>query len=79
MVVQRYLGRGDSRTLSFGQSPQRLVCDVKQEVPADHYRHSRLEYLRALERAHPVEPPAETVDDEDEKVAAVGAGDGPSV
>jgi cytochrome b subunit of formate dehydrogenase len=46
------------------------------KVPADHYRHSRPEYLRALERAHLVEPPAEPGDDVDEKAAAVGAGDG---
>ena len=26
------------------------------KVPADHYRHSRPEYYRALERAHLVEP-----------------------
>ena len=29
------------------------------KVPADHYRHTRPEYFRALERAHMVEPPAE--------------------
>jgi formate dehydrogenase gamma subunit len=44
------------------------------KVPADHYRHSRPEYYRALERAGMVELPAEPVDyDEDQ-----GAGDGPS-
>lgn len=30
--------------------------------PADHYRHSRPEYFRALERAHLVERPAESAD-----------------
>ena len=48
---------------------------INGKVPADHYRHSRPEYLRALERAHLVEPPAEAGDDEDEELAAVGAGD----
>jgi hypothetical protein len=32
------------------------------KVPADHYRHSRPEYYRALERAHLVEPAAEPKD-----------------
>jgi len=32
------------------------------KVPADHYRHSRPEYLRALERAHLVELPTEPAD-----------------
>jgi formate dehydrogenase gamma subunit len=34
------------------------------KVPADHYRHSRPEYLRALQRAHLVELPAEPEDAE---------------
>ena len=33
------------------------------KVPADHYRHSRPEYYRALERAHLVELPAEPEDE----------------
>ena len=32
------------------------------KVPADHYRHSRPEYFRALERAHLVERPGESAD-----------------
>jgi hypothetical protein len=32
------------------------------KVPADHYRHSRPEYLRALERAHLVELPTDPED-----------------
>jgi len=34
------------------------------KVPADHYRHSRPEYYRALERAHLVELPSEPEDSE---------------
>ena len=34
------------------------------KVPADHYRHSRPEYLRALERAHLVEMPTDPADAE---------------
>lgn len=37
---------------------------IDGKVPADHYRHSRPEYLRALERAHLVEP---TASDDDEQ------------
>jgi formate dehydrogenase gamma subunit len=37
------------------------------KVSADHYRHSRPEYYRALERAHLVELPAECATDGDEK------------
>jgi cytochrome b subunit of formate dehydrogenase len=44
------------------------------KVPADHYRHSRPAYLRALERAHLVELPAEPADYEDEQ----GTDDAPS-
>jgi hypothetical protein len=32
---------------------------INGKVPADHYRHSRPAYLRALERAHLVELPGE--------------------
>jgi formate dehydrogenase gamma subunit len=35
---------------------------INGKVPADHYRHSRPEYLRALERAHLVERPGESAD-----------------
>ncbi len=35
---------------------------INGKVPADHYRHSRPEYLRALERAHLVERPVESAD-----------------
>ena len=35
---------------------------INGKVPADHYRHSRPEYLRALERAHLVERPRESAD-----------------
>jgi cytochrome b subunit of formate dehydrogenase len=44
------------------------------KVPADHYRHSRPEYLRALERAHLVELHAETAEDGKEQ----GTDDAPS-
>ncbi len=51
---------------------------INGKVPADHYRHSRPEYLRALERAHLVEHPTEPADEEDERAAAAArAGDGP--
>jgi len=33
---------------------------ITGKVPADHYRHSRPEYLRALERAHLVELPSDS-------------------
>jgi formate dehydrogenase gamma subunit len=39
---------------------------INGKVPADHYRHSRPEYLRALERAHLVEATTESDDDRDE-------------
>lgn len=35
---------------------------INGKVPADHYRHSRPEYLRALERAGLVERPGESAD-----------------
>ncbi len=47
------------------------------KVPADHYRHSRPEYYRALERAHLIEPPTEPVDCADEQGATDGPGDKP--
>jgi cytochrome b subunit of formate dehydrogenase len=40
------------------------------KVPADHYRHSRPEYFRALERAHLVELATEPVDSVEEHEAA---------
>jgi cytochrome b subunit of formate dehydrogenase len=43
---------------------------------ADHYRHSRPEYLRALERAHLVEGVTQPAEDE-EKAVAAGASTGP--
>jgi len=52
---------------------------INGKVPADHYRHSRPEYLRALERAHLVELPAEPADYKDEQAAAASAGDDPPV
>jgi len=47
---------------------------IDGKVPADHYRHSRPEYLRALERAHLVELPTDPADYDDEQ----GSGDGHS-
>jgi formate dehydrogenase gamma subunit len=44
------------------------------KVPADHYRHSRPEYFRALERAHLIELPTDPDDYEDER----GSADDPS-
>jgi cytochrome b subunit of formate dehydrogenase len=52
---------------------------INGKVPADHYRHSRPEYLRALERAHLVELPTEPADYEDEQAAAAAASDDPPV
>jgi formate dehydrogenase gamma subunit len=40
------------------------------KVPADHYRHSRPEYFRALERAHLVEWATEPVESVEEQEAA---------
>jgi cytochrome b subunit of formate dehydrogenase len=55
---------------------------IDGKVPADHYRHSRPAYLRALERAHLVEKPpvssAEEAVDVEEKAVAATAGGGPS-
>jgi hypothetical protein len=42
---------------------------IDGKVPADHYRHARPEYYRALERAHLIElptNPADYVDEQDE-------------
>jgi hypothetical protein len=36
---------------------------IDGKVSTDHYRHSRPEYLRALERAHLVEKPSTPADD----------------
>jgi len=40
------------------------------KVPADHYRHSRPEYFRALERAHLVQLPTEPAAESDEQGSA---------
>jgi cytochrome b subunit of formate dehydrogenase len=37
------------------------------KVPADHYRHARPEYLRALERAHLIELPSDPADFEEQQ------------
>jgi formate dehydrogenase gamma subunit len=50
---------------------------INGKVPADHYRHSRPEYLRALERAHLVEPPADPADFEEEQGTADAPNDNP--
>jgi cytochrome b subunit of formate dehydrogenase/nitrate/TMAO reductase-like tetraheme cytochrome c subunit len=52
---------------------------INGKVPADHYRHSRPEYLRALERAHLVEPAEPCTEEVEPKATAAKAGDGPSV
>jgi cytochrome b subunit of formate dehydrogenase len=51
---------------------------INGKVPADHYRHSRPAYLRALERAHLIEHPAAS-EEVKPKAAAAKAGDGPLV
>ena len=43
---------------------------INGKVPADHYRHSRPAYLRALERAGLVEIPADPADSVEEQEAA---------
>jgi formate dehydrogenase gamma subunit len=48
---------------------------IDGKVPADHYRHSRPEYYRALERAHLIEQPTEPSDYRNEQ----GEDDAPSV
>jgi cytochrome b subunit of formate dehydrogenase len=51
---------------------------INGKVPADHYRHSRPQYLRALERAHLVEYPVSSAEEEvEQKAAAAKAGEGP--
>jgi hypothetical protein len=50
---------------------------INGKVPADHYRHSRPEYLRALERAHLVELPTETSDHRDKHGADDALGNNP--
>jgi hypothetical protein len=40
------------------------------KVPADHYRYSRPEYYRALERAHMIEHPDKPAEFHDEHEAA---------
>jgi formate dehydrogenase gamma subunit len=50
---------------------------INGKVPADHYRHSRPEYLRALERAHLVEYPTKPAGAEEKQAAAAIAGGGP--
>jgi cytochrome b subunit of formate dehydrogenase len=44
------------------------------KVPADHYRHSRPEYFRALGRAHLIELPSEPAEYEDEQGTADNPG-----
>jgi formate dehydrogenase gamma subunit len=48
------------------------------KASADHYRHSRPAYLRALERAHLVELPTDPADYEDEPGTSDTPGDNPS-
>jgi formate dehydrogenase gamma subunit len=50
---------------------------INGKVPADHYRHSRPEYLRALERAHLVELPTDPADYGDEQGTADDPSDDP--
>jgi cytochrome b subunit of formate dehydrogenase len=47
------------------------------KVPADHYRHSRPEYYRALERAHMIELATKPADSGEEQRAADAPGDKP--
>ena len=49
------------------------------KVPADHYRHTRPEYLRALERAHLVELPEDPADYVEEEKTADAPSDNPPV
>ncbi len=51
---------------------------INGKVPADHYRHSRPAYYRALERAGLVKLPAEPGDYAEEQGAAEGASDRPT-
>jgi hypothetical protein len=52
---------------------------INGKVPSDHYRHSRPEYLRALERAHMVESANPSVEEVEAEAVAANAGDGRSV
>ena len=50
------------------------------KVPADHYRHARPAYYRALERAHLIELPEEPVDSEEaHKTAVLSPIEGPVI
>jgi formate dehydrogenase gamma subunit len=51
---------------------------VNGKVPADHYRHSRPEYFRALERARLVELPTDPADYEDEQGTDTPSDDPPA-
>jgi hypothetical protein len=51
---------------------------IDGKVPADHYRHSRPEYYRALERAHMIEEPSEPSEFHDEHGAGDTTGDKPA-
>lgn len=48
------------------------------KVPADHYRHSRPAYFRALERAHLIKLPAELDHRKEEPTTADASGDNPA-
>ena len=50
---------------------------IDGKASADHFRHTRPEYLRALERAHLVEMPAEPADYRDEPGSGETPGDKP--
>jgi len=50
---------------------------INGKIPADHYRHSRPEYFRTLERAGLVELPSEPSDFLDEHGAGDSSGDKP--
>jgi cytochrome b subunit of formate dehydrogenase len=50
---------------------------IDGKVPADHYRHSRPEYYRALERAHLIELPSEPSDYREEDGVGDSSGDEP--
>ena len=51
---------------------------IDGKVPADHYRHSRPEYYRALERAGLVKLPAEPAEYVQEPRTEEAAGDDPA-
>ncbi|MGA8149890.1 MAG: cytochrome b/b6 domain-containing protein [Terriglobales bacterium] len=52
---------------------------INGKVPADHYRHSRPEYYRALERARLIELPSEPGDNGDEPGNGSTSSDNPPV